>query len=442
MIRHLRFTPICLLCVSVGFGAQMSKSSLEERIAALEAKLRALDPSFQPDAGGLEERVRALELKFEQLAAPPVAASQPATPLRPVSIQGDFAAAAETETRLPVAGYMEAHFNKLRGKPGELDFHRFVLLFGHSFSSRIKFWSELELEHALVEGGEEKGELALEQAYLDFLFKPYLNFRAGMLLAPVGLINERHEPPSFNGVERPLVETFIIPSTWRDIGAGITGDLGRGFRYRSYLMGGLDATGFSAEEGLRGGRQSGFRSSFRNPAKVFRIEYSGLQRLALGASIYTGSAGFNLRTVHPRVDLFSFDGRFSRGPFDFRGLLAHVWIRRAGELNDALRRQVGFNPNIARRMIGYYFEPAFHVLPRRVRNDLILFTRYEKYDTQHRMPDGFLPLPQFNRSAWFLGATFKPVPDVALKFDYVFHRSASRVIRQPDGINLGVGWWF
>jgi len=93
-------------------------------------------------------------------------------------------------------------------------------------------------------------------------------------------------------------------------------------------------------------------------------------------------------------------------------------------------------------MIGYYFEPAFHVLPRRVRNDLILFTRYEKYDTQHRMPDGFLPLPQFNRSAWFLGATFKPVPDVALKFDYVFHRSASRVIRQPDGINLGVGWWF
>lgn len=442
MRRHLGFIFVCLICACASLGSQPQAPSLEERIAALEAKLRALDPSFQPVGGGLEERVRALEVRLEKLTAPAASAPQPVTPLRPVSIQGDFSAAAETETRLPVAGYMEAHFNKLRGEPGELDFHRFVLLFGHSFSSRIKFWSELELEHALVEGREEKGEVALEQAYLDFLFKPYLNFRAGMLLAPVGLINERHEPPSFNGVERPLVETFIIPSTWRDIGAGITGDLGRGFRYRGYLMGGLDATGFSAEEGLRGGRQSGFRSSFRNPAKVFRLEYSGLRRLAAGASFYTGSAGFNLRTVNPRVDLLSFDGRFSRGPFDFRGLLAHVWIRRAGALNDALRRQIGFNPNIARRMIGYYLEPAFHLLPRSTRNDLILFTRYEKYDTQHRMPDGFLPLPQFNRSAWFVGATFKPVSDVALKFDYVFHRSASRIFRPPDGINLGVGWWF
>ena len=115
---------------------------------------------------------------------------------------------------------MEAHFNKDAGEPGRGDFHRFVLLFGHSFSNRIKFWSEFELEHAIVEGGEEKGEVALEQAYLDFLVKPWLNFRGGMLLSPVGIINERHEPPSFNGVERPFVETLIIPSTWRELGAG------------------------------------------------------------------------------------------------------------------------------------------------------------------------------------------------------------------------------
>ena len=81
-----------------------------------------------------------------------------------------------------------------------------MLLFGHSFSSRIKFWSELEVEHSLVEGGEETGELALEQAYLDFLVNPYLNFRAGMVLAPVGIINERHESPSFNGVERRVCD--------------------------------------------------------------------------------------------------------------------------------------------------------------------------------------------------------------------------------------------
>ena len=76
-----------------------------------------------------------------------------------------------------------------------IDFRRFVLLFAHRFSDRIRFVSELEVEHALVEGGEEKGELELEQAYLDFLIDRRFNIRAGQLLVPVGIINERHEPP-------------------------------------------------------------------------------------------------------------------------------------------------------------------------------------------------------------------------------------------------------
>ena len=88
-------------------------------------------------------------------------------------------------------------------------------------------------------GREEKGEVALEQAYLDFLIKPWLNVRGGMVLAPVGIINERHEPPAYNGVERPFVETLIIPSTWREMGVGLTGDLGRGFRYRTYMVSAL-----------------------------------------------------------------------------------------------------------------------------------------------------------------------------------------------------------
>src|SRR4029079_7497009 len=183
----------------------------------------------------------------------------------------------DAETRLPVAGYMDAHFNKNSGEPGRADFHRFVLLFGHSFSERIKFWSELEFEHALIEGGEELGEVALEQAYLDFLIKPWLNVRAGMVLSPVGMMNERHEPPSFNGVERPFVETFIIPTTWREMGMGLTGDLGRGFRYRSYMLSSLNASQFNAEFGISEGRTSGLNSSMRNPALVGRLEYAGVR---------------------------------------------------------------------------------------------------------------------------------------------------------------------
>jgi hypothetical protein len=393
----------------------------------------------------LEQRVRELEKIIAEMRGvkAPAPAAQPApAPLQAVAVSGDYQKAADTESRLPVAGYMEAHFNKNRGEPGVFDFHRFVLLFGHSFSDRLKFWSELEVEHALVEGGEEKGELELEQAYLDFLIQPYFNVRAGMVLAPVGILNERHEPPSFHGVERTMVETVIIPSTWFDTGVGFTGDFGPGFRYRAYLMGGLDATGFSADEGLRGGKQSGFLTSFRNPAKVGRLEYVGQRRLVLGTSFYSGHSGFNLQTVNPRVSLFNFDGRYSFRRLDFRGLFAHAWISQAGELNRALQRQFGSNPNIASQLHGYYLEPAVRVLPRRTRHDLAVFGRYERFNTQHRMPAGYLPLPQFNRSAWVAGATYKPNADVAVKFDYVFNHNRSAVVRPRNSLNLGIGWWF
>ncbi|MGH9371218.1 MAG: porin, partial [Vicinamibacterales bacterium] len=146
----------------------------------------------------------------------------------------------------PISGYMDFHFNKEEGQDAILDFHRFVLLFNHSFTPRIRFVGELELEHALVEGLEEAGELELEQAYVDFLLSRPFNVRAGMMLVPLGIINERHEPPVFNGVERPLVDTVIIPSTWFEVGAGIHGEVGRGLRYRAFAMAPLDSLEFSA----------------------------------------------------------------------------------------------------------------------------------------------------------------------------------------------------
>jgi hypothetical protein len=152
---------------------------------------------------------------------------------------------------------MDFHFNKPQFRDGALDFHRFVLLVTHEFNPRMRFVSEIELEHGFVEGLEDGGELELEQAYLDFLITRAFNVRAGMLLVPVGIINERHEPPVFHGVERPLVDTIIIPTTWFDVGAGIHGEVGRGLRYRLYVMSPLNAAEFSAEEGLRGAAQHG-----------------------------------------------------------------------------------------------------------------------------------------------------------------------------------------
>lgn len=431
-------------------------NDLELRVADLERKMRLLDPAFRtgPELA-FAERLKALESKMDELlqvksaAAPAIGVAAPfpappisSGPLQAVAVSGDYQKSPDSETRLPVAGYMDMHLNKARGDAFRPDFHRFVLLFGHSFSDRIKFWSELEVEHSLVVGGEPSGEVAVEQAYVDFFWKPALSFRAGMLLTPVGIVNERHEPPSFHGVERPFVETVIIPTTWRELGAGLTGDLGRGFRYRAYVTSGLNARFFDAEGGISGGRTGGFEASMRNPAKVARLEYGGVRRLLLGTSLYSGHAGYDLPGINPRVNILNFDGRYIVKRFDLRGLYAHTRVTRTAELNGLLERRTGLNPNVGAQMLGWYFEPAYHVFRKRYRNDLALFTRYEKYNTQHRMASGFEPLGEFNRSSWLAGLTFKPVPDVAIKFDYSWNRNRSSVVRAVDGINLGVGWWF
>src|SRR5262245_54269590 len=174
---------------------------------------------------------------------------------------------------------MDFHFNKHELEVGRLDFHRFVLIVTHSFSDRIRFVSELELEHALVEGLEEAGELELEQAYLDFLLSRRFNVRAGMLLMPIGIINERHEPPTYYGVERPFVDTFIIPTTWFEVGAGVHGEFGRGWRYRVYVTSPLDARKFNADEGIRNGRQKGADTVIGRPATTGRVEYVAIRGL-------------------------------------------------------------------------------------------------------------------------------------------------------------------
>ena len=262
-----------------------------------------------------------------------------------------------------LSGYMDFHYNKVSHQDGELDFHRFVLLVTHRFSDRIRFVSELELEHAFVEGLEDAGEIELEQAYVDFLLSRSFNVRAGMVLMPIGIINERHEPPVYYGVERPLVDTVVVPTTWFEVGAGIHGEVGRGWRYRAYLTSPLNAAEFSAEEGVRDGRQRGNRTNIGRAAVTGRVEFVGVRGLTTGASAWAGSTGFEFR---PRFDvpvrLFEADVRYARDRFEGRAQLATVDIQGAADLNDAIFRTTGVNPNVARTLRGGYLEASYRVI--------------------------------------------------------------------------------
>jgi DtxR family Mn-dependent transcriptional regulator len=345
--------------------------------------------------------------------------------------------------RTNLSGYMDFHYNKPEFADGALDFHRFVLLVTHSFSDRIRFVSEIEIEHAVVEGGEEKGELELEQAYVDFLLSRGFNVRAGMVLMPVGIINERHEPPVYYGVERPFVDTVIIPSTWFETGVGVHGEVGRGWRYRGFITAPLNAAEFSADEGVREGVQHGSEANAGRVATTGRIEYVGVRGLTLGVSGWSGRSGFEFR---PRFDvpvkLAEADARYSRNRFEGRLQFAQVWIDNADLLNDALIRRVGVDPNIGHVLRGFYAEGSYRFIEGARFGDVGAFTRYENFDTQHRMAAGGIRLPQFDRDAWVVGATYWPDPDIAIKADYSVVRNRSTVIQAPNAFNLGLGWWF
>ena len=338
---------------------------------------------------------------------------------------------------------MDFHYTKAEFEDGQLDFHRFVLLITHQFSDRIRFVSELELEHAFVAGLEPSGEIELEQAYVDFLLSRKFNVRAGMLLMPVGIINERHEPPVFYGVERPFVDTVIIPTTWFEVGAGIHGEVGRGWRYRAYVASPLNAAQFSAEEGLRDGRQKGDRTNIGRAAATGRVEYVGRRGLTVGASAWAGSSGFQFR---PRFDVpvrvVEADVRYARDRLEVRAQFSQVDITGAGDLNDAAFRQSGVSPNIAKTMRGSYLEDGYRVISGRRFGEIGTFVRYENFDTQFRMPAGYTPLKQFDREAWVVGATYWPEPDIAIKADYVMQRNRSAFIDAPHSFNVGLGWWF
>jgi len=195
---------------------------------------------------------------------------------------------------LSIGGYGEWAFSDYsQDKKSTIDNLRAVIYAGYKFNDWIILNNEFEFEHGTTgEGSEEKGEVSVEFSYLDFLLNDYANVRAGLTLVPMGFINEIHEGPTFHGNYRPEVEQVIIPTTWREIGAGVFGQLAPGLQYRMYGMNGLNAEGFTSG-GIRDGRQSGSKAIAEDFAFTGRIDYDMpfAPGLLAGASAWVGNSG-------------------------------------------------------------------------------------------------------------------------------------------------------
>ena len=346
-----------------------------------------------------------------------------------------------------VGGYGELHYNNFQGDvptgstraKDDIDFHRFVLFFGHRFNDWISFKSELELEHSNTENN---GQVELEQAYLDFNFSEKVNAKAGIFLMPVGFLNETHEPPTFYGVERNNIETRIIPTTWWEAGVSLYGEVAPGWKYQTGVTSNLSAEHFEkfSTKGVREARRNVSEAPAENVAFHGRLDYSGLPGLTVGASVVTGKTGqdnADLNGADARLTLWDVHARYNVDKLDLRALYARGHLNDASKINAAFS---GVENQVASGFYGWYAEAAYHVW-KSGDHDLAPFVRYEKWDTQADLASNTVRQAGSENDIWTVGANYWPHPQVVLKADY-------QKFDKPDGdkgdkrLNLGLGYMF
>ena len=343
--------------------------------------------------------------------------------------------------KLLVGGYGEVHYNQpLSGDTynnGKLDVHRVVMLLGYNFNDKTQFITEIEYEHVK--------EVYVEQAFLQYKLNNAINFRGGLMLVPMGIINEYHEPTTFNGVERPLVDNTITPTTWREIGFGITGTiLPASLKYQAYIMNGFNGYDGSAKlsgaKGMRSGRQKGAESFVSSPNFAGKIEYFGIRGLNLGVSAYLGKTQSKLYNGIDKNDdaaiamadssvvgisMLGLDARYSISGLQLRGQLYYASLSNTDEYNVFTANDGSLN-DVGSAMIGYYAEAAYNVF-RTVDTELQLlpFVRYEFLNTHSSVENNIAKNAAYEKTAITTGLTLALTKGAVVKTDIQFVKNAA-----------------
>ena len=344
-------------------------------------------------------------------------------------------------------GYAGAKENgDASGKTAKLDAYRGIIYVGYKFNDKVLFNSEIEIEHGSTGLA---GSASLEFAYLDYKLTDNFGLRAGLLLVPVGITNEVHEPPVWLGTIRPRSENKIIPTTWRESGFGFFGET-ETFSYRAYLVNSLDgigggsagSKGFSSS-GLRGGRQKGSKAIAENFSAVGRVDYTGTPGLMIGTSLYTGDQGHNsdLNGREVSIGTTNWEGhiKYQGRGFDIQALTALASVDNADKLNE-MKGLTG-SGSVGEKMSGWYAQLGYDLLFSSASEQALLpYVRYEAVNTQVDVPSGYSSSGSKDFNVTAIGLAWKPIGNTVLKTDYEIHSNAS-----SSGINqfnVAIGWLF
>ncbi len=324
----------------------------------------------------------------------------------------------QQESKYKFGGYGELHYGNT-DKGNTIDFHRFVLFNGYQFNESTRFYSELEIEHALSGNGK-PGEVEVEQAFIEHRFNQNSKMTAGVSLLPVGILNETHEPNTFYGVERNNVEKNIIPATWWSAGLGFSQEVSNTLGLDIYVGDGLNVpTSGSKAFLIRSGRQKVAKATANDGSVTGRVRFNPLNNLQLNATlmyqqdITQGALGISAM-------LFEANAQYTTNGFTLKALYA------AWNLDD----QVNAIAAGREEQSGYFIEPSYRFGSS---NQYGIFARYANWDNNAGNDNVDTDITQID-----LGFNYWLTPRVVFKADYQDQSGAS----DEDGIHLGVGYSF
>jgi len=333
-----------------------------------------------------------------------------------------------THAKTVISGYGELYYQRdFNRRQAVVDLRRAVLFVGHQFSSKIAFFSELEVEDAKLQAGGVTGEIGMEQAYLKFSLNPRQYIVAGLFLPRIGIVNENHLPINFNGVERPLVEQLIIPSTWREIGVGFYGQTtALPFTYSVAVVNGLNNADFSHGTGFEGGRAEGQLGGATNLAVTAAVQFfAGNWKFQVsgyvGGTTTLGPHGADSLQLESGIfgtPLYLEEGdvQYNNNGVSFKALACNVSIPAASSINRA------YDNNTATNMYGAYAELGYNLFQtiktkKFSTKQLNVFARYEALDMNAAIPSNGIEDGTLKQSHIVAGLGYLPIPNVVIKAD-------------------------
>ena len=430
------------LALALSLAAASSQAQTDAQWQAQIEQLRAQLQQMQQELQALKQAAWPAATPSPTLVSPAVSevSAQPlAMPAAPV--------AAAEEPRVNLFGYGEMLYTRPRADASQAmaTARRAVLGLAYRFNERTRLVTELEVENAVVSAGDQ-GELAFEQLYIEHDVSDTLSAKLGLFLLPMGYMNETHEPTRYLGVTRNLVETAIIPTTWRELGVGLQGRTEQGLRWNAGLVTSFDLSRWpgdaaqTRESPLGAIHQEGQLARAASAATYAALNYDGVPGFNVGGSLYSGGVGqkqTGIPAAQAKVQLSELHARWQPGRWDLSALAALGRFNGVADFNASAAS--GGNP-VPDQFRGAYVQAAYR-LWQSGEYSLLPFTRYERVNTAvgfSGVPQGLQPAAAADARVLTVGASFYLHPQVVLKLDTQRHFENS----QLDRLNLGLGFHY